>query len=77
MRAVKLPHTPDIGPAIDFPVAGEPGVVQMIEACGEWWVRVIEDGKETTVNSFVSEEYAAAFADGQRMRLGLDSFTRV
>jgi ribosomal 50S subunit-associated protein YjgA (DUF615 family) len=49
--------------------------VEIFEALGEWCVRVVERGEER-VSSFVLQSYAEAFADGQKMRLGLDRVTR-
>ena len=50
--------------------------VEVVEACGEWFVRVVEDGKATTT-SFELEAFALTFAEGQRIRLGLKTITRV
>ncbi|WP_027060547.1 hypothetical protein [Mesorhizobium loti] len=50
--------------------------VEVVEACGEWHVRVVEDGKATTL-TYELESYALAFAEGQRIRLGLDEFVRL
>ena len=50
--------------------------VEVIEACGEWFVRVVEDGKATTT-SFELEAFALTFAEGQRMRLGLEKIARI
>jgi hypothetical protein len=50
--------------------------VEMVEACGEWFVRVVEEDQETT-RSFELESFALAFAEGQRMRLRLDKVTRL
>jgi hypothetical protein len=50
--------------------------VEVVEACGEWFVRVVEEDQEQT-RSFEIESYALAFAEGQRMRLGLDKFVRL
>jgi hypothetical protein len=50
--------------------------VEVVEACGEWFVRVVEQGNETTT-SFELETFAMAFADGQRIRLGLERITRI
>ena len=50
--------------------------VEVVEACGEWFVRVVEDGKATTT-SFEREAFALTFAEGQRIRLGLKTITRV
>ncbi|MER8912999.1 hypothetical protein NKI32_04085 [Mesorhizobium sp. M0761] len=36
-------------------------VVEVVEACGEWFVRVVEKGKEDS-RSFGLESYALAFA---------------
>lgn len=44
--------------------------VEIVEACGEWFVRVVLYGAETVV-SFELESFARAYADGQRIRLGL------
>lgn len=50
--------------------------VEVVEACGEWFVRVVEDGKASTT-SFELEAFALTFAEGQRIRLGLETITRV
>jgi hypothetical protein len=50
--------------------------VEVVEACGEWFVRVVEDGNATTT-SFELEVFALTFAEGQRIRLGLKTITRV
>ena len=50
--------------------------VELIEACGEWFVRVVEEDQELT-RSFEIESFALAFAEGQRMRLGLADFKRL
>ena len=50
--------------------------VEVIEVCGEWFVRVVEDGKATT-KSFELEAFALTFAEGQRIQLGLETITRV
>ena len=50
--------------------------VEVVEACGEWFVRVVEHGKATTT-SFEREAFALTFAEGQRIRLGLETITRV
>ena len=49
--------------------------VEVVEACGEWFVRVVEDGKASTT-SFELEAFALTFAEGQRIRLGLETITR-
>jgi hypothetical protein len=50
--------------------------VEVIEACGEWFVRVVEEGHEVT-RSFELESFALAFAEGQRLRLHLDRIVRL
>jgi len=50
--------------------------VEVVEACGEWFVRVVEDDQELT-RSFEIESFALVFAEGQRRRLGLDRFRRL
>ncbi|MER9209178.1 hypothetical protein [Mesorhizobium sp. M0771] len=46
--------------------------IEVVEACGEWSVRVAEEDQEIT-RSFVLE----SFAEGQRIRLHLDKFVRL
>ncbi|MGO4642552.1 hypothetical protein AB4Z43_29440 [Mesorhizobium sp. 2RAF45] len=51
--------------------------VEVVEGCGEWHVRVVDgDDREKTLN-FELESIAPAYAEGQRMRLGLDHFVRL
>lgn len=50
--------------------------IEVVEACGEWHVRVVEDDREKTL-TFELEAYALAFAEGQRTRLGLADFKRL
>jgi hypothetical protein len=52
-----------------------PGIA-VVEACGEWFVHVVEDGQEQIV-SFDLESFALSFAEGQRRRLGLSKFSRL
>ena len=54
----------------------DPPAIEVVEACGEWFVRVVEDGKATTA-SFELEAFALTFAEGQRMRLGLERIARI
>jgi len=54
----------------------DPPAIEVVEACGEWFVRVVEDGKATTT-SFDLEAFALTFAEGQRMRLGLERIARI
>ena len=48
--------------------------VEVVEAYGEWFVRVVEEDQELT-RSFDREWHALAFAEGQRIRLRLDKIT--
>ncbi|TRC98287.1 hypothetical protein FJV76_13250 [Mesorhizobium sp. WSM4303] len=50
--------------------------VEVAEVSGEWVVRVTENDQELT-RSFEVEEYALSYAEGQRMRLGLNRFVRL
>lgn len=50
--------------------------VEIVEAMGEWFVRVVGNGEELT-RSFELESVAIAFAEGQRVRLGLKDFKRI
>ncbi|MEI9418509.1 hypothetical protein O7A70_06375 [Mesorhizobium sp. Cs1299R1N1] len=50
--------------------------VEVAEAGGEWFVRVTEDGQELT-RSFELESFALSYAEGQRLRLGLHTITRM
>jgi hypothetical protein len=50
--------------------------IEIFEASGEWCVRIIENGAER-VSSFVMESFALAFAEGQRIRLGVDDIIRL
>ncbi len=50
--------------------------VEVVEACGEWFVRVVEEDQELT-RSFELESFALAYAEGQRIRLGLDKIVRL
>ena len=51
--------------------------VEVVEACGEWHVRVVDgDDREKTL-TFELEAHALAYAEDQRLRLGLDNFVRL
>ncbi|GLQ76742.1 hypothetical protein GCM10007881_02570 [Mesorhizobium huakuii] len=50
--------------------------VEVMEAGEEWLVRVVEDDQELT-RSFALQSFALAFAEGQRIRLGLADFKRI
>lgn len=50
--------------------------VEVLEAGGEWFVRVVDSDEELT-RSFELESFALAYAEGQRRRLGLVAFDRL
>ncbi|WP_322419563.1 hypothetical protein [Mesorhizobium huakuii] len=50
--------------------------VEVMEVCGEWFVRVV-DGDEELTRSFELESFALVYAEGQRIRLGLADFDRL
>jgi hypothetical protein len=50
--------------------------VSIIRHAGEWRVAVREDGKES-VRDFEQETHALAFAEGQRVRLGLEKISAI
>jgi hypothetical protein len=50
-----------------------PDGVEVTENMGEWFVRVVINGK-AHVSTFEVEAYARSFADGQRIRVGLSRF---
>ena len=52
-----------------------PNSVQIYENMGEWFVVVMRDGKDH-VTSFELESYARAYAEGQRLGLGLEKTGR-
>ncbi|TPM34659.1 hypothetical protein [Mesorhizobium sp. B2-3-4] len=63
---------------MDNPQNGSNAVAQIevVEACGEWFVRVMNDGQETT-SQFDLESLALAYAEGQRLRLKLEAIRRL
>lgn len=50
--------------------------VELIEAGGEWFARVI-DGDEELTRTFEIESFAWVFAEGHPRRLGLDRIIRI
>jgi len=56
-------------------VDGSATCIELTEACGEWFVRVVKDGHET-VRSFELETLAMAYAEGKRIRLGVKEIIR-
>ncbi len=53
-----------------------PSEVSISETLGQWLVAVREHGLED-VRSFVREDYALSYAEGQKLRLGLAKVDRV
>lgn len=53
-----------------------PPSIEVVEACGEWFVRIVSDDEELT-RAFDLESLAVAYAEGQRIRLGLAKVTRL
>ena len=51
-------------------------IIEMIEAGGEWFVRIVEKGKES-VQTFDLESFASDFAERQRIRLGVAAIVRL
>lgn len=56
--------------------SNKPPCVEVVEACGEWFVRIVADDEELT-RSFELESFALAYAEGQRIRLGIAEFKRL
>lgn len=50
--------------------------MELIDAGGEWFVRVI-DGDQELTRTFEIESFAWVFADGHRRRLGLDRIIQI
>ena len=50
--------------------------VELVEAAGEWFVRVVEKDQELT-RSFETEAFARSYAERQRIRLVLEKVTRI
>lgn len=61
----------------DFLPEDEPNDVQLIEASGEWLVRVVEAGHQLKLRSFDRKRLAIACAEEECRRLGLTKFTRI
>ena len=51
--------------------------VEVVDGLGEWFVFICEGNGEPIIQSFDFEAYARAYAEGQRIRLGLKRFTTV
>ncbi|ESY78150.1 hypothetical protein X740_21540 [Mesorhizobium sp. LNHC221B00] len=50
--------------------------MEVVEACGEWFVRVVGDDKQDS-RQFELEATALAYAEGQRRRLKLATIVRL
>jgi cobalamin-dependent methionine synthase I len=50
--------------------------IEVFDVCGEWFVRVVENRKEN-VTIFDLKTFAMAYANGQRIRLGLERITSI
>ena len=51
-------------------------LIELVEAGGEWFVRIVEVGHEFVL-SFELEYLALAYAESERIRLGLERFDRL
>lgn len=50
--------------------------IELLDNENEWFVRVVEDGRET-VSTFSTEWFAIVFAQEERLRLGVTEVRRV
>jgi hypothetical protein len=50
--------------------------IEVVEACGEWFVRVVGDDQQVC-RQFELESIALAYAEGQRRRLKLAAIVRL
>jgi len=57
--------------------ANEAAVIDMIEVCDEWYVRVLDRRGRQTVKTFTNEETATAFAGDELARLGIQAIQRL
>lgn len=51
--------------------------VSLVHDGDEWSVLVDEEGQALVTRTFVLESYAVSYAEGQRIRLGLDQVYRI
>lgn len=51
--------------------------VQLVDAAGEWFVRVVENGVEAPYRTFDKKRQAVIYAEGERERLGIQKVHRV
>lgn len=56
--------------------AGVEPRIEVVEACGEWFVRVVGDDQQDS-RQFELESLALAYAEGQRRRLKLAAIVRL
>lgn len=54
-----------------------PGEVTLSEISDEWHVAVREGEDQPSVLAFTTEEFALNYAEGQRLRLGLEKVVRL
>jgi hypothetical protein len=59
-------------PPKDFPPLPESNMVQLIDAIGEWFVRVRENGVEVPYRTFEKKRLAVIYAEAERERLGIE-----
>ena len=53
-----------------------PNIVELLETDGQWFVRIVENADESLSPGFERESFAGSYAEGQCVRLGLQSFRR-
>lgn len=63
--------------ASQFLPPSEANVVQLVDASGEWFVRVVENGEQTFYKTFDRKRHALIYAEAERRRLGLHEVVRV
>ncbi|MDW6026621.1 hypothetical protein SAZ10_33155 [Mesorhizobium sp. BAC0120] len=61
---------------VSKPLTAKQTFIELLDNAGDWFVRVVEDGRET-VRTFDKRSSAKACAEGHRTRLGLEEVTRV
>jgi hypothetical protein len=57
-------------------IAAPRALIELIDDEGEWFVRVVENGRET-VSTFDMESFANVYAEEQRLKLGVKFVRRV
>jgi hypothetical protein len=67
-----------MGAPEEFPrIIEDSNVVQLVESAGEWFVRVIENGRAAQCRSFEKKRLAVACAKAERERLGIQKIDMV